>query len=74
MPASAKAAGATLFAMEGKPQNTRRIDPTRPPQTAGSKVSHRLAHKDTARGRKLIASDPCRFVGPTGLEPMTFWV
>ena len=36
----------------------------------------RRAHfsQQTLRGRKLIASGPYRFVGPTGLEPMTFWV
>ena len=33
-----------------------------------------MTYTGTRQGRKLIASGPCRFVGPTGLEPMTFWV
>lgn len=56
------------------PQNGPRTKQTRPAGTAGSKVSRRVARADTRWGRKLLLPAPERFVGPTGLEPMTFWV
>ena len=37
----------------------------RPPPNSASKY---------ALGPEAFASGPNRFVGPTGLEPMTFWV
>ena len=33
-----------------------------------------MTYTGTRQGRKLLLPAPGRFVGPTGLEPMTFWV